>query len=282
MRCLLIVVTGACLVAEPVRSKSLHGGLNDPKSIELKNRTKCEVSTKVVFRSQHGDDESLFDTFFSDPPKCKGTVVEIGGLDGKLYSNSWFFQYALNWRALLVEADPTNYANMIQNRPDAINIYGAVCTGTSIQFITGNFSAVGGAVDDMSEIHKNRWTDDTSVVIDVPCVLLSDVLKKNGIRHVDIFYLDVEGGELSVLNTFDWNIPIDMINVELDGKNKEKDESVRTMLRAHGYIAPFSVSEYCEVKRSENMRRKYSECGKNELFVLETYWNEWKGFEAST
>jgi hypothetical protein len=36
------------------------------------------------------------------------------------------------------------------------------------------------------------------------------------------------------------------------------------------------------VKRSENMRRKYSACGKNELFVLETFWNEGKGFEAST
>jgi Methyltransferase FkbM domain len=134
----------------------------------------------------------------------------------------------------------------------------------------------------MSESHKNRWTDDSSVVIDVPCVQLSDVLKNNGISHVDIFYLDVEGGELSVLNTFDWSIPIDMINVELDGTNEEKDESVRTLLRAHGYIAPFSISEYCKMKSSENMRRKYKGCGRNELFVLETVWNEWKGFKAST
>jgi hypothetical protein len=100
------------------QQKSLHGGLNDPKSIELKNKKKCEVSTEVAFMSQHGDDESLFDTFFSDPLKCEGTVVEIGGLNGKMFSNSWFFQYALNWRVLLVEASPTNYANMIQNRPD--------------------------------------------------------------------------------------------------------------------------------------------------------------------
>ena len=281
MRCLLIVMA-ACFLAEPVWSKSLHGGLNDPKSIELKNRKKCEVSTEVAFMSQHGDDESLFDTFFSDPLKCEGTVVEIGGLNGKMFSNSWFFQYALNWRALLVEASPANYANMIKNRPDAININGAVCTGTSIKFRTGKVSAVGGTVDDMSEQHKKRWTGDRSVVIDVPCVQLSDVLKNNGISHVDIFYLDVEGGELSVLNTFDWSIPIDMINVELDGTNEEKDELVRTLLLAHGYIAPFSVSEYCQVKSSENMRRKYKACGRNELFVLETFWNEWKGFKAST
>lgn len=42
--------------------------------------------------SQYYEDLTLFETFYSNPPKCGGTIVEIGGFDGKTFSNSWFFE----------------------------------------------------------------------------------------------------------------------------------------------------------------------------------------------
>ena len=265
----------ACLLAEPVWSRSRFRGYNDPMTVELKNKTICQVAPEIPFLSQHGDDEVVFDIFFSDPPKCKGTVVEIGGMTGKLFSNSWFFEYALNWRTLLVEASPANFAKMVKNRPGATNVYGAVCSGPSIKFRTGKGQAVGGIADEMSQKHIDRWTDDKAEILEVPCVLLSDVLKNNGIGHVDIFFLDVEGGEAIVLDTFDWTVTIDVIIVELDGGNKQKDESVRTTLRSHGYITPLSWNDECRRKRGKV-------CYSNELFVLETFWNDRKRLASST
>ena len=42
----------------------------------------------------------------------------------------------------------------------------------------------------------------------VPCRPISAMLELAGVRSIDLFSLDVEGGELLVLQTFDWSIPV--------------------------------------------------------------------------
>lgn len=70
----------------------LRGGLSgDPRSVVEKQQN-CQVKPDVPFLSQYLEDETIYRTFFANPPKCGGTVVEMGGLDGKSFSNSWFFQ----------------------------------------------------------------------------------------------------------------------------------------------------------------------------------------------
>ena len=268
-------------VVTPVRSEAqLRGLLQDPKTIEQKKPpsvvgtvtaagtgamdNNCDVQSGVEFMSQYREDEILYNTMFSNPPICGGMVVEIGGFTGKRYSNSWFFQYALDWRALLVEALPSNFEAMVMNRPGAIHILGAICFGASTQFQTGTNRATGGIAQDMSEFHIDRWTDKSTGVLEVPCMMLSDVFKNNGIDHVDIFFLDVEGGELTVLETFDWSVPINIIVVEMDGSNPSKDENVRNILRNHGYITPFSMFDECI--------KKQPRCSVSELFVQDQVW----------
>jgi hypothetical protein len=50
------------------------------------------------------------------------------------------------------------------------------------------------------------------------------------ITHIDIFILDVEGGELEALQTMYWNIPGDFWVIELDNSNSEKDRDVSDLL----------------------------------------------------
>ena len=42
----------------------------------------------------------MFEKYYENPIKCSGTFVEIGALDGFLYSNSYFFEHALGWKSL--------------------------------------------------------------------------------------------------------------------------------------------------------------------------------------
>ena len=49
-------------------------------------------------------------------------------------------------------------------------------------------------------------------------------------KYIDLFTIDVEEGELVVLETMDFSIPIYLICIELDGNNIEKDEKCRKIL----------------------------------------------------
>ena len=168
-----------------------------------------------------------------------------------------------------MEASPVNFEKMVVNRPDAINVHAALCFGESIKFqlgdkgANGEVSATGGVAADMSDYHKENWAQ--AETIDVPCKLVTNLLVENGIDHVDVFYLDVEGGELSVLETIEWGkVPIDMFIVEVDGTNPVKDESIRVLLRSQGYISPFSMQFKC--------LKMQKRCHPSELFVKKDIW----------
>ena len=75
--------------------------------------------------------------------------------------------------------------------------------------------------------HSHRQT--------IRCQPLSAMLRVANLSAIDFFSLDTEGGELSVLETMDWSIPIRVLLVELDASNTTKDESVRRLLRSQGY-----------------------------------------------
>jgi hypothetical protein len=60
--------------------------------------------------SQSGEDQHAFNTFF--PNQVAGFYVEMGALDGSMYSNTLAFHKYLGWRGLLIEASPSNYQHV--------------------------------------------------------------------------------------------------------------------------------------------------------------------------
>ena len=61
------------------------------------------------------------------------------------------------------------------------------------------------------------------------CTQIGHVLQSLNIRRVDVWSLDVEGAELSVLQGMDWSIQVGVLLIE------SVDDAVRTFLRARGY-----------------------------------------------
>ena len=68
---------------------------------------------------------------------CNGVIVEMGALDGIKFSNSFYYEYALGWKALLIEALPSNYKRLVVNRPNASTVHTAMCAGESTEFVVG-------------------------------------------------------------------------------------------------------------------------------------------------
>lgn len=81
------IIPALCLLSGASAQIRGLSGLTDPKSVEIKE---CVAKPGVEFNSQYREDEAVIEHFFKN--KCGGTVVEMGGYDGKTFSNSWYFQ----------------------------------------------------------------------------------------------------------------------------------------------------------------------------------------------
>eukprot|EP01062_Namystynia_karyoxenos_P054768 TRINITY_DN4528_c1_g4_i1.p2 TRINITY_DN4528_c1_g4~~TRINITY_DN4528_c1_g4_i1.p2 ORF type:complete len:122 (+),score=37.77 TRINITY_DN4528_c1_g4_i1:278-643(+) len=100
----------------------------------------------------------------------------------------------------------------------------------------------------------------------VPCAPLGTLLREAGLTSVDLFVLDVEGGELATLRTMDWSIPVRVWVVELDHHNETKNAAVRLLLRSRGYRSAaatgWRITDYCKPRASSSSEA----CMPNEVF----------------
>lgn len=185
-----------------------------------------------LFFSQQGEDVYVYKNYINQI--CPdGVFVELGAMDGLCYSNTKFFEDELKMSGVLIE--PTYmYTNLVRNRP-ACKCHNVAINKTTefVKFI-GN-SATAGLVETMHEKFRSSHHKG-SMEYYVQGEPISSVLEKSNIKYIDFFSIDVEGGEEVVLSTMNFNIPVYVICIELDGCNAEKDERCRQILMKHGFI----------------------------------------------
>lgn len=213
-------------------------------------------------RSQFGEDYGLLRRYFTGVRN--GSFLEMGALDGEKYSNSWYFEKQLNWRGVLIEGSPLNFAQIAKKRPDAIRVNAMVCTeARTLHWVEGKSSATSGAWELMSDAFRRRYhagiTDGmVKSFPTVECVHLNDILRRYGIRHVDLFSLDVEGAELSVLKAIDFDkFSASVILVEI----RAGSPNLKPILTKAGYVqddnlGPNAVFLHPQFKKSINRRLK--------------------------
>ena len=197
----------------------------------------------------------------------------MGALDGVLYSNTLHLQKAHGWRGLLIEAAPTMYAKMVASRPHDIGINAAICDHHRwVHFSPGGEGGTGGVggpaiagiYEFMNDVFREQWHGnvDPARLQLIPCMPLSSLLSKFGVREIDFWSLDVEGAELQVLQTFDFSsVRINVVCIEADGHNSARDEEVIQLMQSHGYVyqesllrnAWFTHSAFEPLSRSEHV-----------------------------
>lgn len=211
-------------------------------------------------KSQCKEDVILYEEVFSKDNE-PGVFLEIGALDGHRFSNTFLYEHGLGWRGILVEPHPINAMNVRRaHRPRSASFTMAVCNipndeePGSLAFSTAG-SEVATALDHAAPGFLKNWAEKLGRGnVSVPCIPLQHMIEVTGLLDIDFFSLDVEGGEMAVLETVDLDVVnVRLLMVELDGWNKEKDERVRSHLLANGFI---SVS-----------LKFLPKCTKNEVFV---------------
>ena len=108
--------------------------------------------------------------------------------------------------------------------------------------VTGT-GAGSGMVDKMNKGHLDRLLDRGNQTYTVPCAPIGPLLRKSGVVQVDLFSLDVEGAELLVLKTMDWDIPVLIWLIEMGHVD---DNEIEDLLLQHGYRrALWNIREEC-------------------------------------
>ena len=92
----------------------------------------------------------------------------------------------------------------------------------------------------MTEKHTEMFRGqlDLNNAVPIPCIPMQSLFDQIGINHINWFSLDVEGAELSVLQTIDFDkMSFDVIVMESDGSAKDREADSKKLLASYGYHA---------------------------------------------
>lgn len=92
----------------------------------------------------------------------------------------------------------------------------------------------------MTDVHKNQYFPNMESLekVAIPCIPMQALFDQLKLTHIHFFSLDVEGAELSVLHTIDFDrMSFDIIVIESDGADPEREASITVLLSSVGYHA---------------------------------------------
>lgn len=190
------------------------------------------------YYSQSGQDKFLNQCIFKNKPN--GFFIDIGANDGISYSNTYFFERELKWKGICVEPIPTVFEKLEQYR-SSININGCIADfdGEGIFYeVTGYAEMLSGLKSKYDSRHLKRIEDElknyggTLSETTVNCFDLNKILEKYNVENIDYCSIDIEGGELDVLKTIDFDkFNFNTISIE----NNYNDKRINQCMTSNGF-----------------------------------------------
>ena len=218
------------------------------KKYNYKNNYTKYSSKKMKFYGQFEPkvDEFIFNRYFNDT-NIKGVCIECGAYDGITDSCCKFFEETMGWTCYNFEPNPYNFKNLENNRPDSINLNLALSNVEDelefnfeiIKDKDNNISCGGnGSLNKYTEEQKKSIIEiykNNIDIVKVKTTTYKNFIEKYDIKFIDLFILDVEGHELSVLEGMqNCNVLPNIMVVEI---NDSKDFiKVRSKMEELDYI----------------------------------------------
>ena len=200
----------------------------NPKFFNSVLQEKCRnfnINPKSIkFYSQQDEDKYIIQKILKKPVK-DGVFLEAGAMDGVTYNNTKTLEDFFGFTGILIEPVPSMYNKLIKNRPKCKNFN---CTVSDIENekvkLIGK-NACAGIVDFINDGSKNQLSrTDINNPYQVKNFSLTEIIKKSGFEYIDIMSIDVEGGELSFLKSFDFKIPVLCIIIEAHSDEQDKNK----------------------------------------------------------
>lgn len=132
-------------------------------------------------------------------------IVDLGSYDG---SDAWWMAQAVAGKPrkmIMVEADKENYARVEQvaKTIGATSIFGAISdhTGESEFWAcyTGEGRGSGSIQKPTGHLIEKPWYDFRLLDSKIPCYSLDDIFAKEGLGHIDLLWVDIQGAEANMI-----------------------------------------------------------------------------------
>lgn len=168
--------------------------------------------------------------------KKKGYFLEFGALDGLLTSNTYVLEKELDWQGICVEANPTLYPAVCQNR-SCITINAALWPESRTLIDMVDAHGLSSVVaykdsDNQSSLRDSVTTRRFGIDTINPTELLD---RFQAPALIDYMSLDVEGCEIDVLSSLDLDrYHIAMMTIE-HNHDEARKAAVRALLEPMGY-----------------------------------------------
>jgi FkbM family methyltransferase len=152
------------------------------------------------------------DIVFKDKPA--GYYVEIGALDGVLYSQSFIFEKVLNWEGIIVEPNSFWKESLANNRKCNVSHNAVSNINGTAKFECRENHGFSGLTATTSKARHSDIVEEIEVDTVTLCTLLDTYKAPEIINWVAI---DTEGAEIDILNQYfseNTKYRINLINVE--------------------------------------------------------------------
>lgn len=188
-------------------------------------------------RAQFHEDCKLLPLLLTLAPFTSGRFVELGALDGISGSNTYALEKCLNWRGLLIEANPESFSKLQTSGRSAAKEHSAVCQGHGHVNITKHGGVFAGVPETMAPAYIRQWgkrIPKRQEVVEVPCRSLTSLMQDNGLSRAEFLSLDVQGAEEVVLRAVNPSV-FKLIMVEMDRSDKKKEQRIDVLLHESGF-----------------------------------------------
>lgn len=168
--------------------------------------------------------------------KKNGFYIDIGAYDGINFSNTYIFE-KLGWNGFCVEASPKTFKKLQKNRK--CDLYNCAVSSKNIgkaKFLTSTVGVLDVLDSHNTAGHKERIekeSDNNMEYVEVDTITFEELMSNyKDINHIDFMSLDIEGGELDVLKSIDFDkYSFGLITVEY---NDNYDE-ILELMNSKGY-----------------------------------------------
>jgi hypothetical protein len=245
---------------------NLPGGISVPGLHQPECPWECMIDETVPTKGRSNEDDAIYEIFYTNPLNCCGTIVEIGAGNGEDNSPSYFFEYGMNWTAILTEADPTSFDELTRLRTGdkAALRHGAFCQEGSQIYFDQNTKLF--QTETMSDYSSELMSttafpvDDSTAKVD--CIRLdTDILV--GLDHVNVMIIRVKGDPWAVIRTMDWEVTVDIWVILMEDRPGMLHNTLRAALKLHDYVpASWEIKLWCETPAN---------CMQNEVWLRKSF-----------
>ena len=204
-----------------------------------------EINNDIKFKSQYDQDFLVYEYFNG---KKNGFFIDIGAHNGEWINNTYIFE-KLGWNGICIEADPDNFELLKNNRKCYTYNFAIDSENSdSIKFIKSKVDALNVLEKHCSDEHAKRIKSEAQIndleYINIKSITFNDLMKNyhGEIKYIDFLSLDIEGGELDILKTIDFNTySFGVLAIE----NNEDENILIDFMKTKGYKVLIDIG--CDV-----------------------------------